>query len=172
MKRLHLVFLITIISSCTNKIQEQDIKSGSNESSPFELIITDSDYSMAYGLQYILTEKNLNVVFKGGLEGEKDSVVFTKDFRPDKKIQMLSSLNLDSLQEYYENPCILDGSQITVNFQKDHKTKTIHLSNYYQSDVGLAIEQINKLAPKKYEIWYDKESLLQDQNDCTEGMKN
>jgi hypothetical protein len=135
-------------------------------SKPFELTVYDADYSMAYALQYILTDKDLKIIFKGELEGEKDSTLFKTTLQPSETLSKLSNINIDSLQEYYSNPCIMDGSQVTVKLNKDNKTKTIHLSNYYQADIGLAIELINSLTPKKYKIWYDKATLLKDQENC------
>ena len=60
----------------------------------------------------------------------------------------------------------MDGSQVTVKLNKDHKSKLVHLSNYYQADIGLGIELINSLTPKKYKIWYDKERLRKGQENC------
>jgi hypothetical protein len=133
---------------------------------PFELTVYDADYSMAYAIQYVLTDKDLKIIFKGELEGEKDSTLFKTNLQPSETLSKLSNINIDSLKEYYSNPCILDGSQVTVKLNKDNKTKTVHLSNYYQADIGLAIELINSLTPKEYKIWYDKVTLIKDQENC------
>ncbi len=130
------------------------------------MTVYDADYSMAYVFQYILTDKNLEIIFKGELEGEKDSTLFKIDLQPNETLNKLSNINLDGLQKRYSNPCMMDGSQVTVKLSKDNKTKTVHLSNYYQADIGLAIELINSLTPKKYKIWYDKTTLLKDQENC------
>ena len=132
----------------------------------FEITIYNSDYSMGYTLQYVLTEKDLKIIFIGGLEGEDDSTLFRVDIQPNVTLNKISNINLDSLQENYTNRCIEDGSQITVRLKKDSKIKMIHLSNYYQADIGLAIELINSLTPEKYKIWYDKKTLLNDQKNC------
>jgi hypothetical protein len=167
-KTLKLLIIIALISCGQNN------KDSANQLKeihliPFQLIITDSDYSLAYGLQYVLTEKDLSIIFKGGIEGEKDTVLSLTDLQPTETLMNLSDLNLDRLNDYYTNPCIDDGSQISVNFKRGNKFKQIHLSNYYQKDIGLAIEFINGLVPEKYEIWYNKDKLLQDQKNCEEG---
>ncbi|MCW3110354.1 MAG: hypothetical protein JWQ09_4860 [Segetibacter sp.] len=173
MTRLLIILTVLTFVSCgqTNK------KSGDTNSSvdtknvdlnlkPFELIVYDADYSMAYTLQYILTDKDLKIIFKGELQGEKDSTLFKTTLQPNEALNKLSNINIDSLKESYSNPCIMDGSQVTVKLNKDHKSKTVHLSNYYQTDIGLAIELINSLTPKEYKIWYDKAKLLEDQENC------
>ena len=164
-KTLKILIIITL-TSCGQNRKDNAEKTKNARLTPFNLTVTDYDYSRAYGLKYVLTEKDLKIIFKGELEGEKDTVIFSTDLPPNETLKMLADLNLDSLKESYDNPCIEDGSQISVDFQKENKTKQIHLSNYYQKDIGLAIELINGLTPEKHRIWYDKDELLQDQRDC------
>lgn len=152
--------------SCGRPLANQSSVEEAPNIKPFKLIVHNSDYSMAYALKYVLTNKSLEIIFKGQLEGEKDSVIFKNTLQANKELKKISNMNIDSLQEYYSNPCIRDGSQITVEFKKGFKNKMIHLSNYYQPDIGLAIELINSLASKEYKIWYDKETLIRDQEKC------
>lgn len=161
-----LIILIAIgLGACSTK-DKSNITNDQVQTKPFEIRVTDSDYSMAYGLEYVLTDKDLKIIFKGELESEKDSLIFSSGLEPNESLKALSELSIDSLQKYYSNPCIDDGSQITVELKKENKSKTVHLSNYYHNKIGLVIEQINKLVPEKYKIWYDKESLLKDQKNC------
>lgn len=171
MEKMLTVLIIINLISCGQYNKDSASQLKNNQLTPFQLSITDTDYSLAYGLQYVLTEKDLSIIFKGEIEGEKDTVLFLTDLQPTEKLMNVSNLNLESLNDYYANPCIDDGSQISVNFKKDNKFKQIHLSNYYQQDIGLAIEFINGLIPEKYEIWYKKDKLLQNQKDCEEGSK-
>jgi hypothetical protein len=171
MNKILYILTITALVSCGSKNQDNVDRPETNDLNPFELTITDYDYSMAYGLQYVLTEKDLKIIFKGELEGEKDTILFSTDLQVNETLRTLANLDLDNLKGHYNNPCIDDGSQISVDFKKDNKTKAVYLSNYYQKDIGIAIELINGLTPKKYKIWYDKNELLQDQKDCEEGEK-
>jgi len=133
---------------------------------PFEMKITKYNYSGAYSVAYLINQNELKIIFQGELEGEKDSVIFQKHLQPSRSLQKLSTIKLDSLDSYYANPCVKDGSQIIVEIKKDSKEKQIQLSNFYQQDIGTAIEMINKLVPKKYFIWYDKKILMQDMLKC------
>lgn len=133
---------------------------------PFEMRITNSNYSNAFSVAYLINQNELKIIFQGGLEGEKDSVIFQKHLQPSRSLQKLSAIKLDSLKRYYANPCVRDGSQIFVQIKKDSMEKQVQLSNFYQQDIGLAIEMINKLVPKKYIIWYDKKNLEQDMLNC------
>ena len=171
MTRLFTILTILTFTSCrqSSEITNKTCISGDTKNlnlKPFELTVHDEDYSMAYALQYVLTDKDLKIIFKGELEGEKDSTLFKTTLQPSEILSKLSIINIDSLHEHYSNPCIKDGSQVTVKLNKDNKTKTVHLSNYYQADIGLAIELINSLTPKKYKIWYDKIILIKDQENC------
>lgn len=165
MKRFITIPIVIGLGACTAK-QDRDVHSDLRDIEPFEIRVTDSDYSMAYGLEYVLTEKSLKVIFKGELEREKDSLVYSSELEVNETLKELSNLNLDDVQEYYSNPCIADGSQITVEVKKNKESKTVHLSNYYHNEIGLAIGFINELAPDKYRIWYDREKLLEDQKNC------
>jgi hypothetical protein len=140
--------------------------------SPFTLTLADSDYSLAYARHYIVTEKDLTVVFKGEVEGERDSILYYTPLPLSESLRALSPVELDSLQEYYRNPCIDDGSQLAIHFQKGTKAKQVHLSNYYQKDIGIAIDLINTVLPEKYRIWYQKETLLRAQLECSKAMSN
>lgn len=132
----------------------------------FEAIIVNSDYSMAYSIQTILTHKQLKIIFKSGLVGEKDSVLFSNSLQPSDTLQQISEINLSTLKGYYSNNCIEDGSQVTVTLKKGNDIKSVHLSNYYQEDIGKIIYLVNSLVPDKYKVWYDKEKLIADYKKC------
>lgn len=171
------IFLILAIffsfASCIQKTEKTTDKSkvptnkySGSDIEPFKLTVFKSNYSLGYAIKYVLTEQNLQITYKGESKNEIDSTLFSVELVPSSALQKVSTINANSLQEYFENPCIRDGSQLTVIFDKDHKSKTIQLSNFYQADIGQAIEFINSLASKKYKIWYDKARLLKAQEDC------
>ena len=156
MKKLIAILTLFTFASC---VQRSDIK-------PFKLTLYNSNYSLAYNLKYVLTDHDLQITFKGELEGDKDSTLFRVALKPSSALQKLSNIDFSGLKEYYQNPCIRDGSQIMVEVDKDFKNKSIQLSNFYQKDIGLAIEFINRSTPKKFKIWYDKALLLKAQQEC------
>jgi hypothetical protein len=171
MTKLMTLFILIALVSCGQKKNNKSDETKILRLVPFELTIIDTNGSEAYSIQYVLTDKNLKIFFKGSLEGEKDTTLFLGALEPNETLKTLSDLNIDTLKNEYINPCIKDGSQISVIFKKNNLTKTIHLSNFYQSDIGFAIQLINKLTPEKHKIWYDKEKLLKGQLDCEEAMK-
>jgi len=170
MIRLSIILTIFILDSynpqIVNSFSSERTKNTEFGLKPFEITIYSVDYSMAYTVQYVLTNKNFKIILRGELEGERDSILFRTALQANKTLKRLSHINIDNLHEYYSNPCIRDGSQIMIKLKKGFKNKTIHLSNYYQPDIGLAIELINSLTPKKYKIWYDKKTLLKEQENC------
>ncbi|TXF75807.1 hypothetical protein [Chryseobacterium sp.] len=169
MKRINLsrIIMFVLLSCIGNKASGQDVnKTESVTIKPFEVTILDSDYSRAYSVLTILTNKELKIVFKSDLVGGKDSVLFSRPLQPSDILQQISIINLDSLKEYYSNDCIADGSQVTVTFKKNGTGKTVHLSNFYQEDVGKIIGLINSLVPDKYKVWYDKKELITDYKRC------
>ena len=159
--------MLTLLSCTDSKTNGQsNSKFESSTIKPFEATILNSDYSMAYSLLTILTNNQLKIIFKSDLVGEKDSVLFSKSLQPSDTLRQISNINLDSLKEYYSNDCISDGSQVTVTLKKNGKEKSVHLSNFYQDDVGKIIYLINSLVAEKYKVWYDREKLIADYKRC------
>ena len=155
-------FANTSVSGQINE-QESDIK-------PFTASIINSDYAAAYSVVTVLSEKELKIIFRSGLVGARDTTVFVKSLRSTDTLKQISEINLSQLKDYYANPCIDDGSQVTVIIQKDNKKKAVHVSNYYQEDIGKIIYLTNSLVPEKYKVWYNKETLIADYKRC-KGIK-
>jgi len=131
----------------------------------FQIEIVNSNYASAYAILFIINNDNLNIYLKGDLEGEKDSLLFSRQLRPSDTLQKLSLVNLDSLKSHYSNDCVNDGSQVTVIIGRDKEKKSVHLSNYYREDIGKIIILVNSIIPDEYRIWYDKK-LLESFNNC------
>ena len=94
-----------------------------------------------------------------------------KSLQPSDTLQQISEINISQLKDYYANPCIEDGSQVTVVIKKGNEKKSVHVSNYYQEDIGKIIYLVNSLVPSKYKIWYDKDRLIADYKRC-KGSSN
>jgi hypothetical protein len=162
-----IITILSLFSFASNSTKGQTktkIKSYTIE--PFIATFITSDYSMARSVEVNLSNSELKIIFKGELVGEKDSILFSKYLQPSDTLQEISHINLDSLQENYSNNCIDDGSQITVILKKDEKEKSVHLSNFYQNDIGKIIYLANSLVPDKYKIWYDRKTLIAEYKRC------
>lgn len=147
------------IGQLASTIQTIDIK-------PFVANILNSDYSMSYGVLVVLTNKDIKIIFKSDVVGERDSVLFYKAILPSDTLRQISEIDLNNLKDYYSNSCIQDGSQITVVLKKGVREKRIHLSNYFQEDIGKLIYLVNSIIPERYRIWYDKGKLEADYKKC------
>jgi hypothetical protein len=158
--------LISFSCSSNNCIAQTKSDDKNFDIKPFNASILNSFYAEAYSVQIVLTEKSLKIIFKSDLVGEKDTTVYSKTLQPSDTLEQIGEINLNQLKNYYDNPCIEDGSQVTVVIKKDNKTKAVHVSNYYQEDIGKIIYLVNSLVPSKYRIWYDKERLIADYNRC------
>lgn len=161
LKPLLSVAFIFLYISATG--QKNSNKLGIN---PFLIEIINSDYSNAYSISLVLSNELLKIVFKGGLNGEKDSISLIEKVLPSDTLRKISEINIGALKDYYSNECVQDGSQLTIRSNKDGKQKVIQLSNYYQTDIGKIIHFVNDLVPIRYKIWFDKEKLLADQKKC------
>jgi hypothetical protein len=99
----------------------------------------------------------------------KDSVYFRKALNQAEK-ELLSKtekrIGLDSLKESYHNFCIIDGLILSFSFESVKFSKDVTVSNYYNETIAFVIDLVNKMSPKKYQLWYDKKILLKQQSDC------
>jgi hypothetical protein len=138
---------------------------------PFQAIIVNSNFSAAYSIWIMLTNSSLEVRYKSGLENGKDTILFSKKLLPSDTLRAISEININSLKQRYQNNCIEDGSQITIVLKKNGNTKAVHLSNYYQEDVGKIIYLTNALLPEKFKVWYNKEKLIEDLKNCKQKLK-
>ena len=133
---------------------------------PFEAVVISGDYSlMAHRTVIIVTGADLKVFDRSGLMPEKDSLLFSKLLSPSDTLFQISKVNFDQLKYSYLNPCVANGSQISVCISKNEKNKRVYLGNYYQRDVGKFLSLVNMLVPEKYRVWYDKDNL--ETENCT-----
>lgn len=157
---------ISIILSVTAIISNAQNGNHRNSKMPNKIVVYNSDYSLATTLQYVLTKEDIQITHKAELEGEKDSVFFKTTVNQSIISKQLSQINIGSLKERYDNPCVQDGLQITVVINISGSSKTTHVSNYYQPDIDMIIKLINSIVPPQYAIWYDKEVLTQRMENC------
>ncbi len=154
---LPIVLFFTI--SCDNKPIE-----------PFELTIADYDYSLAYSVLYKLSNEKLTITFRGELENEKDSILYSTSKLPKNKVRKLSEINVDSLSVLYSNPCISDGDIKSFQFKKNGISKSVTLQNYYHAELSPAIEIINEIVPKKFQMYFDKKQLIERLERCGDAQ--
>lgn len=150
--------MLTILLSSVTFSFGQSANS-TNVDSTFEITLINSDYSLAYSTFIVLTNRKLSIIYKGELVGEKDSLLFSTSVQQSDTLKQISNIDITQLKNYYSNDCVSDGTQITVDIKKNGFIKTVHVSNYYQEDVGKIIYLVNSLIPNKYQIWYDKKKL-------------
>ncbi len=76
------ILIILTQLSCTDSFSNSQAKKNSGEFNikPFKVEIINSNYSMAYSVITILTNEQLQIIFRGGIIGEKDSVLFSNLF--------------------------------------------------------------------------------------------
>ena len=173
MKTLLYIFTFTtiiIISCAQNQSKDEYFHEEIYNLKPFDITITNISLGQR-DETYILTEKQIRVVLANEIQPDNDSVLFSCNISPNKTLQNLSDLNLDSINEYYENGCIEDGIILKVRIIKDNKTKDISISNFHLNEIGQAIELINKFIPEQYKLWYNKDKLIKDKILCDEQNK-
>lgn len=115
----------------------------------------------------IITEKHIRVIQGAG----NDTLKFMTPIQYSDSLNSISEISLASLDSLYSNDCIADGLQLTAVINKEDSSKTVHISNFYQPDIGRAIEYINTYVPEKFQINYDKKQLEEEYIRCKESKK-
>jgi hypothetical protein len=172
-KKTIVAFLVlpVILLGANNNANGQATGNAANDSiKAFEVKIVTSNDALAYFVLTVITGKKLTITISSGRVEEKDSILFTKNLEPSVALRQLSEINLNGLKKNYSNECLEDGLQMTVAMKRDGKKKSVHVSNYYQEDIGKIISLVNSIVPGKYRTWYDKEKLTADYKKC-KGIK-
>ena len=75
--KIHLLIIIILLAWTAIRSQSSIANMPKSDKSikPFLIEVINSDYSMAYSISVVLTNKSLKIIYKGGLEGEKDSIL-------------------------------------------------------------------------------------------------
>jgi hypothetical protein len=133
---------------------------------PFRFTLIYSAPVSFYKMKYEITEKELKIK-DIRIDLLSDSIVYKTQISQNI-IDELSIINMDSLKEYYFNPCVMDGFSISTNI----RNKTVVVSNFYLPEIGFIVETINSFIPEKYKIWYEKKRLIRAQERCKLLNKN
>ena len=157
MKNLGLIF------TASTFILFQSCKSEPTQ--PFDLMVGESTANQDHSYVYNLSESKL-IISELGKDDVQDSIVFSSTNLPQKKVNKLSNIDLESLGVFYSNPCAEREDVKVFRFTKNGTTKQILLRSYYHKDLSVAVELINELVPSEYRIIYNKNSLLDSQRKC------
>ncbi len=142
---------------------------------PFRFWVSQVDKAEWYRATYEVTQNSLLIK-----EGSYDFIYIARNYPEDKKVfkkrftkserAMLDSLGkkllTDTIKEYYWNRCIIDGLIVSFDFEWTGAEKQSTLENYYTDKLAGVIAFINRVSPKKYRIWYNKEELVAEQEKC------
>ena len=141
----------------------------------FRFWVSDIDKAGYSRTTYSITEDSL-VIKEGPYDFiylaknySKDSVYFKRALTQSETILLANieqALESDTLKESYTNFCIMDGLILSFSFESAKFSKDVTVSNYYNEGIANVVGLINKIAPKKYRIWYDKKTLLKQQSEC------
>jgi hypothetical protein len=141
----------------------------------FRFWVSDIDKAGYSRITYSITDDSLTIK-KGPYDFiylaknyPKDSVHFKKGLNQNEKALLANieqRIEIDTLKNSYTNFCIIDGLILSFSFESAKFSKDLTVSNYYNDRIAFVIDFINKISPKKYQLWYDKKILLKQQSDC------
>ena len=160
------IALICIIA-CSDDMPEQSITDKSILQS-FQFSIKNNGQFKSETHQTIISEKNIRVILGNG----NDSLQFNMPLLYSDSLNRISEISLSALDSVYSNDCIADGLQLTTKIVKGDSSKTVFISNFYQPEIGFAIDYINSYVPEKFRIHYDRKQLEEEYIKCRELHKN
>ena len=164
MNKIFSVFLISAVLylGCEQKPSQGRVNQSSIQS--FRLSISNSSFVATEAPVIILTEKNIRVLKGIGA----DSLQFISPIGYSDTLSRISELSPLSLDSTYSNDCIADGLQLSVIYSKGDTIRHVQIRNFYQPDLGNALEFLNVHLPEKFRIVYDRQQLEADYEKCKE----
>ncbi len=166
--RILIFFAFITLISCNNSqknIETEPI--GIDHYEYFEFSMNDYNYSLGYSIKYQIKNDTLSIIFAGELEGEKDTVLFTKPLEGSLRMRKLqASIEIDSLSTWYRNPCTADGDVKLFKIFKGNKFKKVQVNNYYHHQIGGIVNAINDMVPNDYKVSYDSLGLTESLINC------
>ena len=130
-----------------------------NKTSKFTIDIFDYNNSLAYTLNYHVTNDSLSIVRLNGLRHEPSICLFQKKLDPQIKCRILDVLlspAFKSLKNEYKNSLITDGDQKKIVVDINGQKKTITVQNFYNVEIGQLIFEVNRGLKNKFKIKYSK----------------
>lgn len=90
----------------------------------------------------------------------RDVVKFKSRLRKNERESLANlgkQLLQDTLQGSYSNPRVMDGFIVCFDLEWPGRQQYVTVSNFYDDDITVVINFINKVVPRKYRIVYKKE---------------
>lgn len=134
---------------------------------PFSLEITDWNHaSLIYEGRhtYIMTDTSVQV-FTTPIFSRQMQLLYAQKISPfTQSIIDLSNLNVEALDTFYFNQCIMptSGEEYTVTFKNATSNKSIMLHHYYLKQIDSIIVLFNDNLPEAFKIKYLTNTTRQD----------
>lgn len=149
-----MLFIPLLTCGKSDKIQD---KKAIEFEDPFEVILYDSDYSLAQSTVYQLTMDSIKVTNSSGIVDERAKVAFEKQLSESEQVlvwDFFQNFPFEDLATAYINPKIDDGDQKLFKFKIGKNQREIQVSNLYQKDLAALVELFNTIVPIDQKIEY------------------
>ncbi len=151
----------------------------SQDTTRFEYWISSLDKAAYQRYTYHVTQDSIEIK-----SGPYDFIYFAKNYSKDKVVfkaaldsvgknifsKLGAAIQQDTFKRQYTNLCIMDGTILSFYFEWNDKIVATTLSNYYLEKMQQFVSFINEMAPEKYDIYYDKDHLLESRKKCPQEM--
>lgn len=175
MKASALFIVAFLISALANQACAIKMRPQKWPARHFKLVIVDWDHDTHWypgKLLYVRTDQYVKIyVFPEW--GKARHLIFSKRIpHAAKSTIRLLNLQLDSLRNFYSNPCIVRtiGEELKVTYKRSRYYKSVTLHNYYLNQVGRIVELFNDGLPERFRIMYQPNEAWQDCTNDTTGL--
>ena len=167
MKALPLLILIFHVLALCGRAQTTGDPIPEVSAKPFNLAITDWNHASLIfkgTFLYVMSETHVKVFNVPAFEQQKHLLYSKKISKLTRSVIDLSNLNLDSLNDFYVNNCIMitSGEEYSVTYKNETSHKSINLHHYYLKQIQHIIELFNENLPEKFKIKYLTQETKQD----------
>lgn len=163
-KTTYILTLLFLISGFF--VSGQNNTESKNEITESNFTLTISTYNHAElifngTLSYKLTENTLTINRRSINNADTVLISYPIDVN---SVEQIKNIDLDSLNNFYFNHCVVatSGNEYFVSVTNDNINKKIRLHSFYNKQIELLINELNKHIPENLKIHYLTSETKQD----------
>ena len=160
------IFTLFFLTTCLFLFgQDNVLKEPTNSLSKFSLSISTFNHAeQIYNgvTTYDLTNDSL-IIRKNFLNSEKETILLSKKI-DSNSINEIKNIHLDNLKNFYFNYCIMttSGTEYFITISTETYNNKISLHHYYEKQIEILINELNKLIPDNLKLQYLTKEIKQD----------
>jgi hypothetical protein len=159
-------FIFTLLMlTCKLFAFGQTLQKNQSENSKYSLTISTFNHAeLIYnGILTYKLDMNILTISRRNMFFEKDTILLSK-IVDTMSVNKIKNIQIENLHDFYFNKCVMStsGNEYSVTTKVDKVTKTIQLHHYYNKQIEILINELNKQIIDSLKINYLTSDSKQD----------